>query len=63
MSKGIEKNEIQVVSEKEFKAIFVPNVHFCSDTFLCADCGARGIYKVYGNTKTCPECGGTMYRQ
>ena len=34
-----------------------------SDTFLCENCGCRGIYKVLGNTKKCPECGETMYRQ
>ena len=34
-----------------------------SDTFLCEKCGCRGIYKILGNTKKCPECGGTMYRQ
>ncbi|PAU67850.1 hypothetical protein B1400_1533 [Bifidobacterium italicum] len=34
-----------------------------SDTFKCSKCGERGIYKVLGNTKRCPTCGGTMYRQ
>lgn len=34
-----------------------------SDTFKCSKCGERGIYKVLGNTKPCPTCGGTMYRQ
>lgn len=52
-----------VTAKKPEKKISVPKGVFCSDTFLCENCGCRGIYKVYGNTKTCPECGGTMRRQ
>ncbi len=63
MKMTIEKTTIQVPDINEFKKIIVPKGRFCSDTFVCADCGARGIYKVLGDKRTCPECGGTMYRQ
>ena len=58
----MEKSVVRVVVTAE-KKISVPKGVFCSDTFLCENCGCRGIYKVYGDTKTCPECGGTMRRQ
>lgn len=45
------------------KKVKIPTIVLKSDTFLCEKCGCRGIYKVLGNTKTCPECGGTMRRQ
>ena len=57
------KTVIHVTATNHLKKIIIPKGRFCSDTFLCSNCGARGIYKVYGDTKTCPECGGTMYRQ
>ena len=36
---------------------------FMSDYFVCESCGYGGYYKILGNTKTCPKCGGTMRRQ
>lgn len=60
---SIDKKSIIVKVEAKKKTIKVPCGCFCSDTFVCEKCGARGIYKVLGNTKTCPECGGTMHRQ
>lgn len=51
------------IKEEKNGIIRVPKGCFHSDTFVCEKCGCRGIYKVLGNTKTCPECGGTMYRQ
>ena len=37
---------------------------FCyiSDHFTCTKCGYETYVKVLGNTCSCPECGGTMYR-
>lgn len=44
--------------------IFMPKTYkHKSDTFVCSNCGRRVILKVYGDTCTCSECGGTMYRQ
>lgn len=34
-----------------------------SDYFVCRDCGYGMYAKILGNTKKCPECGGTMFRQ
>lgn len=62
MKKDIAK-EICVTAATQFKRISIPKGCFCSDTFVCEKCGLRGIYKVYGDTKTCPDCGGTMHRQ
>ncbi len=36
---------------------------YISDLFKCSKCGHTAYLKVLGNTATCSECGGTMYRQ
>ena len=61
----MKKSTVSIIKavDQPYKKIVVPKGIFCSDTFVCTDCGCRGIYKVYGDTKTCPDCGGTMVRQ
>jgi len=58
-----QKVRVITAIDKTAHKIIVPKGFFCSDTFVCTNCGNRGIYKVLGNTKTCSECGGTMVRQ
>ena len=58
-----EIKEFYIKKQDHLKKIHIPELIFFSDTFVCSVCGASGIYKVRGNTKTCPECGGTMYRK
>ncbi len=59
--------KIKVQTNTEVKPISVPSCRFLgsyiSDFFVCSNCDFSGYFKVLGNTKTCPKCGGTMYRK
>lgn len=53
---------IVITKENRRGVIRVPEGNFAGDGFKCSKCEYDTMMKVYGNTATCPRCGGTMYR-